>query len=861
MNRHACFGFSVVGLIFGIYVLPLSSQIIIGTLSRPNMQPYAVSVYETGNKVFIADNATGNLYTYDGDTHAEINSVFVGTQVSSIIVHETSAKLYAFSSAEKKIAVLDVESGAFIHYVSGTFTSGFTSTLDENLGKVYAFVAHDTIAQIDIATDSVTPIALSTALVVAGRPPVMTVNPVTHEVFVTRTRENAATSFLEIIDGNSLQKSQAYGIGGGALGIGVNWLENKVYVTTGGGVGVPYRVLHRNSNTVSLIPADNDAVRFAFDPTTNRIYSDSEVNAISTIIDGPSDTFFNLPMVQATIELAFRYATGHVYFVNQNFIGVLDQETQLLEMIPVDNPDPSFFITSGIAINQATGRVYVINDSKLNFVTVIQDTDELIRPPIYLGGGSEGIHIVDPINKLIADTWILGGGSDAIAIRPGGGRIYAPAGFSLYVYAGSGSSSRLEQIDVGTPLAVPVLTPDGKRVYATAYVANKVIAIDLETRSIFTEIPVSSTPWGAVMTPDGSKLYVGSRGFDNNVSVIDVYSNTVSKKIPLSMPTAFSPTWPWGLTITPSGSKVYVAHYLKDAVSVISTKTDTVIKNIPVGEQPRWLAATPDGRYVYVTNAGSNTVSIIDSGTDTEINTVAVGPDPRGIGALPDGSAVFVVNHNNFAESSISIINTSDFSVTTTPLPSDGVLSFAVADPTSKFAGRVTKGEAPVDQAVVRALQDGIEIRTSTSNLAGDYSIYNLRPGTYDIELRIENITVQVLQNQSVARGQTAVLHFNLEPTCVEIIGDIPQEFYLNQNYPNPFNPSTTIRYELPYRTLVRLSVFDFLGREIAILTNEEKDAGRYDVTWRPSQITSGIYFCRLQTGDLVQTRKLILIR
>jgi glucuronoarabinoxylan endo-1,4-beta-xylanase len=83
----------------------------------------------------------------------------------------------------------------------------------------------------------------------------------------------------------------------------------------------------------------------------------------------------------------------------------------------------------------------------------------------------------------------------------------------------------------------------------------------------------------------------------------------------------------------------------------------------------------------------------------------------------------------------------------------------------------------------------------------------------------------------------------------------------LHQNYPNPFNPSTIIRYELPKSSTVRLSVYDMLGREVSMLVNERKDAGVHEATFDASGLSSGVYLCRLQAGDFVQTRKLLLVR
>jgi Secretion system C-terminal sorting domain len=88
-----------------------------------------------------------------------------------------------------------------------------------------------------------------------------------------------------------------------------------------------------------------------------------------------------------------------------------------------------------------------------------------------------------------------------------------------------------------------------------------------------------------------------------------------------------------------------------------------------------------------------------------------------------------------------------------------------------------------------------------------------------------------------------------------------PDGFDLEQNYPNPFNPSTTIKYELPKVSDVRLSVYDMLGREVSVLVNERKNAGSYEVKLDAAGLGSGVYLCRLQAGDFVQSRKLLLLR
>ena len=109
-------------------------------------------------------------------------------------------------------------------------------------------------------------------------------------------------------------------------------------------------------------------------------------------------------------------------------------------------------------------------------------------------------------------------------------------------------------------------------------------------------------------------------------------------------------------------------------------------------------------------------------------------------------------------------------------------------------------------------------------------------------------------------------------PLGLEEKKGIPTTFSLEQNYPNPFNPSTAIHFTLPASALrtsasghaslfTTLKVYDLLGQEVATLVNEVKQPGTYTVTWDAIGLSSGVYFCRLQAGKFVDTKKLVLLK
>ena len=94
-----------------------------------------------------------------------------------------------------------------------------------------------------------------------------------------------------------------------------------------------------------------------------------------------------------------------------------------------------------------------------------------------------------------------------------------------------------------------------------------------------------------------------------------------------------------------------------------------------------------------------------------------------------------------------------------------------------------------------------------------------------------------------------------------ESSNESPVDFSLSQNYPNPFNPSSTIQFQIPNSSFVNLKVYDVLGNEVATILNEAKLAGSHTVEFDASQLSSGIYYYQLKTGDFVQTKKMTLIK
>jgi hypothetical protein len=104
--------------------------------------------------------------------------------------------------------------------------------------------------------------------------------------------------------------------------------------------------------------------------------------------------------------------------------------------------------------------------------------------------------------------------------------------------------------------------------------------------------------------------------------------------------------------------------------------------------------------------------------------------------------------------------------------------------------------------------------------------------------------------------------------TFIDVTSNVenPSAFSLKQNYPNPFNPETRIRYSVPASKTgksihVRLMIYDLLGREISALVDEFKPAGEYEVIWRPSNLTSGVYIYKIESEDWTKSRKMLYLK
>jgi YVTN family beta-propeller protein len=187
------------------------------------------------------------------------------------------------------------------------------------------------------------------------------------------------------------------------------------------------------------------------------------------------------------------------------------------------------------------------------------------------------------------------------------------------------------------------ISPDGSRVYVVTQIAGSVSVIDTSTNAVIATIKGFPTrPYGIALTPDGSRAFVTIHGdyppFRNgkHVSVIDTRTNTIVHTINVA-------DLPLHITLTPNGKKAYVSHEPDNRISVIDVDSLAVLRTIAM---PGPLRMTPshDGRLMYVANRGSDALSVIDTQSDAVVETIAVGQSPSDLKLSPDGLTAYVVN-------------------------------------------------------------------------------------------------------------------------------------------------------------------------------------------------------------------------
>ncbi|RKY93746.1 MAG: hypothetical protein DRQ01_03995 [Ignavibacteriae bacterium] len=200
----------------------------------------------------------------------------------------------------------------------------------------------------------------------------------------------------------------------------------------------------------------------------------------------------------------------------------------------------------------------------------------------------------------------------------------------------------------------------------------------------------------------------------------------------------------------------------------------------------------------------------------------------------------------------------------------DPFLSTAIFEPDSIPADSVSESVLTISPKnnSDTLLASGLTILLSNTGLGTLGTITDLGDGTYQVIITApstpgtDSISIVVVNNADTVSLAIIPVITYLDATSVGENGFItPEQFILFQNFPNPFNPTTNIGFRIAEPGFVFLKVYDVLGNEVATLVEKDMPAGYYEVEFDASQLTSGLYFYRLNVGEFSDTKKLILLR
>ncbi len=330
------------------------------------------------------------------------------------------------------------------------------------------------------------------------------------------------------------------------------------------------------------------------------------------------------------------------------------------------------------------------------------------------------------------------------------------------------------------------------------------------------------------------------------------------------------------MALTTSGNNLFTSQY--DGGIYISTDNGANW-NITALTVEYILGFATIGNNLFAASKYNGVYLSTDNGTSWNlVNSGLTNLDTRSI--FSDGSSLFVGTHGGGGIFR-STDNGSNWSVTNSGLTMKYVYSFTSIG-TNLFAGTWSAG-------VFRTTNNGTNWTPANTGLPSS-AIYalvasgsNLFAGTFGSGVYLS--TNNGDSWSEVNNGLTA-LSVNALAICgsylyaggdasgvwrrplAEMITDVDDnqndlatDFNLEQNFPNPFNPTTTISYELPFASNVKLNVYDELGKVVASLVDEQQNAGAYSVVFDGSKLSSGIYFYRFHTDNFTQTRKLVLLK
>ncbi|PID58709.1 MAG: hypothetical protein CR986_07560 [Ignavibacteriae bacterium] len=388
-------------------------------------------------------------------------------------------------------------------------------------------------------------------------------------------------------------------------------------------------------------------------------------------------------------------------------------------------------------------------------------------------------------------------------------------------------------------------------------------------QSIFNPDNIGLYPDGLMLY--GENLYLteqGSWGGSGKIYKLDTAGTVLESEEVANNPYSFAI----------SNEKIYLTNGPISNVTVLNLNDFSKVKDIKVGAFPQNIVSKDS--LVFVANksvwggASDSTVSVINTNLDSVVATIIVRKNPTSV-VIKDGFLLVGCP----GDSAIGMIYKVDLSTLTKvdsfDVPSnDGYSKDIVVEKNTDnifFAsqsGKIIKLDMATRKTEVVVEDTSLVMLYGYNYDSVNKEHYLLDAKDFKIEgqLTVYDSTGKKLNNYTTGIApRRIVFEYKLEVSVKES-QVIAADFKLEQNYPNPFNPTTVIEYTIPSNmkremSNVKLIVYDILGNKVATLVDKQQSSGSYQVKFDGSNLASGIYFYKLQTGNFNQIRKMMLLK
>ncbi|MGD8569093.1 MAG: beta-propeller fold lactonase family protein [Gammaproteobacteria bacterium] len=381
----------------------------------------------------------------------------------------------------------------------------------------------------------------------------------------------------------------------------------------------------------------------------------------------------------------------------------------------------------------------------------------MAAPFVYVGNHySHNVTVIDAATDTVVTTIPNVFRPHGAASTPDGGRVYITNyGYNQTVSViGTQPNAVIDTVyGVGNDPGGIAITPDGTRAYVANRVSNNVSVVDITSNSVIATIPTAQYPVSVAITPDGKYAYVANQtGY--RITVIDTATNTIATTINDGLRHV-------GIDITPDGSRAYVVNDLDSSFSVIDTATNTVITTVPTGgTSPYWVAVSRVGNRAYIANGASGNVSVIDTTTNTVVALVPVNLAPYKLAVTADGKKLYVTN---WGSNNVSVINTASNTVTATVPVGDRPLAITI---TPELLPEIDVAPAAYDFGDVETGSTATTTLTVSNTGGGELTISNVHlkdlisgdPFTYQLPLALP---------LSLAAGESLPIDVGYHPSLI----------------------------------------------------------------------------------------------